>query len=63
MLTLLQLINRLTDQITASPEAADALVVFGEDYTPVAGGILRQVGDDGLALNLAPISLDQVGGF
>jgi hypothetical protein len=51
--------------IEADPSVAEANIVFGPeegDHIPLKGGIVG-MGGNGYILILAPISLDQVGGF
>lgn len=63
-LTIAQLLERLEAFVAADEFRRDMLVTFGGDMFPVRGGIAATNKDTGLAvLNLAPITLDKVGGF
>lgn len=61
-LTLSELLDQLCEIIRAEPALCDAPVTFGPDATPVCGGIAQRRGGRPI-LNLAPMRLDQVGGF
>lgn len=64
VLTLKTLIAKLTKLIAEDEYRADMRITFGEDMAPVCGGIITRNAKTGLTvLNLAPISLDKIGGF
>lgn len=65
MLTLQELSDRLLELIQADPANRLAPVTFGGQDEPVAGGIIgvRKNDPTKRVLNLAPVKLDQVGGF
>jgi hypothetical protein len=61
-MTIGQLIEQLNLIVAKDPYHRDMTVTFGPELEPVAGGLVGK--HDGLVmLNLAPVSLDQVGGF
>lgn len=61
-MTILQLSDALARLIETDPWRADMAVTFGPDFDPVEGGLIGR--KDGLAvLNLAPVRLDEIGGF
>jgi hypothetical protein len=63
-LTVGQLVDRLAAIVAADEFARDMRVTFGGDRFPVRGGIAGKNPDNGLVeLNLAPVTLDKVGGF
>lgn len=61
-MTIQQLIYTLTRLVEQDGFRADMAVTFGPGFEPVEGGLIGR--KDGLAvLNLAPVSLERVGGF
>lgn len=63
-MTIDELIRELQALVAADKARGKAVVTFGPELEPVAGGILTRHRVSGLVvLNLAPTSLDRVGGF
>ena len=63
-MTLNELILQLQALVAEDQFRGEAAVTFGSDMEPVLGGIITRHRGTGLAvLNLAPTSLDRVGGF
>ena len=63
-MTINELIKQLQALVAEDEHRGEATVIYGRDNEPVEGGIMAREGSTGLiVLNLAPIKLDQVGGF
>lgn len=63
-MTINELMHELQALVAEDEYRGDATVTYGSDNEPVEGGIIARKGNAGLVvLNLAPIKLDQVGGF
>jgi hypothetical protein len=63
-MTINELILQLQALVAEDQFRGEAAVTFGSDMEPVLGGIITRHRGTGLAvLNLAPTSLDRVGGF
>ena len=63
-MTINQLIREIQALVAEVEHRGEATVTYGRDHEPVEGGIMAREGSTGLiVLNLAPIKLDQVGGF
>ena len=63
-MTVNQLITALQALVAEDTYRGDAAVTFGNAMEPVEGGIIARHRESGLVvLNLAPVSLDRVGGF
>lgn len=61
-MTIQQLIDALARLVEDDPWRADISITFGPGFEPVEGGLIGR--RDGLVvLNLAPVRLDEVGGF
>jgi len=62
-MTINELILQLQALVAEDQFRGEAAVTFGSDMEPVLGGIITRHRGTGLAvLNLAPTSLDRVGG-
>lgn len=63
-MTINELVEALQVLVAEDEYRGEATVNYGSDNEPVAGGIMAREASTGLlVLNLAPIKLDQVGGF
>lgn len=63
-MTINELINALQALVAEDEYRGEATVTYGSNNESVAGGIMAREASTGLiVLNLAPIRLDQVGGF
>jgi hypothetical protein len=63
-MTIDELIRHLKKLVAEDAFRGEAEVTFGSDMEPVFGGIVTRNRVTGLvALNLAPTSLDRIGGF
>lgn len=63
-MTINELIKQLQALVADDEYRGEATVTYGSDNEPVEGGIMARDGSRGLiVLNLAPIKLDEVGGF
>lgn len=63
-MTVLELRDALNALIARDEYLAGASVTYGPDFEPVGGGIIgKNTKTNLVVLNLAPIMLDQMGGF
>lgn len=63
-MTISELRAALAALVKNDPYRGDATVTFGQGFEPVEGGIIAKSTVTNLVvLNLAPISLDKMGGF
>lgn len=63
-MTINELIRELQALVAEDEDRGEASVTYGNDNERVEGGIMLREGSTGLiVLNLAPIRLNQVGGF